>query len=78
VEGLSTLSPRRLSALLSACRSVKVKRLALWFADRHGHAWARRLDRAAVDLGTGNRVLDPGGRLDRTYHITVPREMEPA
>jgi hypothetical protein len=78
VEGLATLSPKRLSALLTACRSVKVKRLALWFADRHGHAWARRLDRATIDLGAGNRVLEPGGRLDRTYHITVPREMEAA
>ena len=76
MEGLTTLSPRRLSALLAACRSVKVKRLALWFADRHGHAWAKPLDRTRVDLGVGNRVLEPGGRLDRTYQITVPREME--
>jgi hypothetical protein len=76
MEGLTTLSPRRLSALLVACRSVKVKRLALWFADRHGHAWAKPLDRTRVDLGVGNRVLEPGGRLDRTYQITVPREME--
>jgi len=75
VEGLTNLSPRRLSALLTACRSVKVKRLALWFADRHDMAWAKRLDRAAIDLGQGNRVLAPGGRLDRTYRITVPREM---
>ncbi|MGC1304044.1 MAG: type IV toxin-antitoxin system AbiEi family antitoxin domain-containing protein [Caulobacteraceae bacterium] len=78
VEGLTTLSPRRLTDLLAACRSVKVKRLALWFADRHALAWAKRLDRDRVDLGQGNRVLVPGGRLDRTYKITVPREMEPA
>ena len=77
-EGLSTLSPRRLSALLADCRSVKVKRLALWLADRHAHAWAKRLDRDRIDLGSGNRVLEPGGRLDRTYKITVPRDMEAA
>jgi len=76
VESLSTLSPRRLSALLADCKSVKVKRLALWFADRQGHAWAKRLDRDGIDLGVGNRVLEPSGRLDRTYRITVPREME--
>ena len=78
VEGLTTLSPRRLSALLAACRSVKVKRLALWFAERHAMAWAKRLDLAGIDLGQGNRVLVPGGRLDRTYKITVPREMVPS
>ncbi|MBB3892842.1 hypothetical protein GGQ61_003580 [Phenylobacterium haematophilum] len=75
VEGLTTLSPLRLSALLAACRSVKVKRLALWFADRHDMAWAKRLDRGRIDLGQGKRVLAPGGRLDRTYRITVPRDL---
>ena len=78
VEGLTTLSPRRLSSLLAACRSVKVKRLALWFADRHAMAWVKNLDRTGIDLGQGNRVLAPGGRLDRTYKITVPREMSPS
>lgn len=78
IEGLTTLSPRRLSTLLATCRSVKVKRLALWFADRHDMAWAKRLDRADINLGQGNRVLAPGGRLDRTYKITVPREMVPS
>lgn len=77
VEGLTTLSPRRLSDLLATCRSVKVRRLALWFGDRHAMAWAKRLDRARIDLGQGNRVLSPGGRLDPTYRITVPREMAP-
>jgi hypothetical protein len=78
VEGLTTLRPRRLTALLAVCRSVKVKRLALWFADRHRLPWATHLDRGQIDLGAGNRVLVPGGRLDRTYKITVPRDMEPA
>jgi hypothetical protein len=76
MQGLGSLSPRRLYALLADCRSVKVKRLALWFADRHAHAWAQRLERGAIDLGSGKRVLAPGGKLDATYNITVPREME--
>jgi hypothetical protein len=76
MQGLGSLSPRRLYALLADCRSVKVKRLALWFADRHAHAWAARLERGALDLGSGKRVLVPGGRLDPTYNITVPRDME--
>ena len=78
MQGLGSLSPRRLYALLADCRSVKVKRLALWFADRHAHAWAQRLERGSLDLGSGKRVLVPGGRLDPTYNITVPRDMEAA
>jgi hypothetical protein len=71
-DGLSTLNPRRLQALLSACRSVKVKRLFFFFADRHQPSWLKYLDKAAVDLGSGKRSLVKGGKLDPTYLITVP------
>lgn len=76
VEGLANLSPRKLQVQLDACRSVKVKRLFLFFADRHRHAWLSRLDRSKVDLGTGKRVLVKGGKLDPTYLITVPRDLD--
>ncbi|WP_293682855.1 type IV toxin-antitoxin system AbiEi family antitoxin domain-containing protein, partial [uncultured Phenylobacterium sp.] len=60
VEGLSGLSPRRLTKLLTDCRSVKVKRLFFFFADRHQHAWRRQFKAEAFDLGSGNRVLVKG------------------
>ena len=75
VEGLRTLSPRRLEKLLADCRSIKVKRLFFFFADRHQHAWLKRLDRSKVDLGTGKRMLVKGGRLDPMYQITVPDDL---
>lgn len=75
MEGLSDLSPRRLQTLLEACTSVKVKRLFLFFADRHRHAWRSRLDVSRIDLGSGKRVLVKGGKLDPTYHITVPSDL---
>ena len=75
-EGLTALSPRRLQPLLESCRSVKVKRLFFFFADRHHHAWLKRLDKSAVDLGSGNRKLVDGGKLDRTYQITVPEDLD--
>jgi hypothetical protein len=53
-----------------------VKRLFFFFADRHGHAWLKRLDRAPIGLGSGNRMLVRGGRLDPTYHITVPETLD--
>ena len=72
MEGLFNLRPQQMSDLLQSCRSVKTKRLFLWFAERHGHAWFPHLDLEGVDLGTGKRMLAPGGRLDRRYGITVP------
>lgn len=78
MEGLRNLSPRRLHTLLAACRSVKVKRLFLWFAERHGHAWLKKLDRKDVDLGQGKRMLVKGGRLDPKFNITVPESIDAA
>jgi hypothetical protein len=75
VEGLRTLSPKRLQMLLEACRSIKVKRLFFWFADRHRQPWLDRLDRGKIDLGTGKRMLVKGGTLDPKYHITVPSDL---
>ena len=76
MQGLSNLSPRRLQKLLAECRSVKVKRLFFYFADRHSHAWLKRLDRKGVDLGEGKRMLVRGGKLDKTYQITVPGDLD--
>jgi len=72
MEGLTGLRPRRLQKLLTDCRNVKVKRLFLFFADRHKHAWLKHLDKTKVDLGKGKRMVAKGGRLNHTYQITVP------
>ncbi|HEY4942300.1 MAG TPA: type IV toxin-antitoxin system AbiEi family antitoxin domain-containing protein [Rhizomicrobium sp.] len=75
MEGLTSLSPRRLQKLLVDCKSVKVKRLFFFFADRHEHAWLKHLKMDAIDLGKGKRMLATNGRLDKTYQITVPEEL---
>jgi len=76
VEGLHNLSPRKLQTLLTTCRSVKVKRLFLWFAERHQHAWLKKVDRTRIDLGKGKRMLVRGGKLDPQYKITVPESID--
>lgn len=76
MEGLTTLSPTRLQKLLADCRNVKVKRLFFFFADRHQHAWLKRLDRKVIDLGRGKRMLVKGGRYDAKYLITVPGDLD--
>ena len=75
-EGLVNLSPRRIENLVARCKNVKVKRLFFYFADRHKHAWLKRVSRNAVDLGKGKRLLVRGGKLDPTYHITVPENLD--
>jgi len=75
MEGLANLRPQLLGKLLRECRSVKVKRLFLWYADRHGHAWFKHLDLSAVDLGKGKRQLVPQSRFDSRYQITLPMEL---
>lgn len=76
-EGLANLRPSLLTQLLNECASVKAKRLFFFFADRHGHAWAGRLDPDQFDLGHGKRQIVKGGRLHPKYEITVPADLMP-
>ena len=72
MEGLVNLSPRRLQVLLENTRSIKVKRLFLFFAHRHQHRWLNYLQEDKIGLGAGKRKLVQNGRLDPAYQITVP------
>lgn len=76
MQGAVNFSPRRLQKLLEDCRSVKVKRLFFFFADRHQHSWLKRIDKKKIDLGKGNRMLVKGGRFDPVYQITVPEDID--
>jgi hypothetical protein len=79
LQGMTTLSPRRMEELLRKCTNVKVRRLFYWMAERNAYAWVKKLPEPraldALGLGRGNRVLAKGGRLDQKYRITVPEEM---
>jgi hypothetical protein len=76
MEGMSAFSPRRLQKLLLDCRSVKVKRLFFFFADRHQHPWMKYFKKDDIDFGKGKRVLAKGGKLDKTYQITIPEDLD--
>ena len=75
LESLTTLSPKRIDTALRLCSSVKAKRLFLWFASRHGHGWANKLNASNYNLGAGKRMVAKPGKLDKTYLITVPAWM---
>jgi len=76
MEGLTGLRPRKMQALLLDCKSIKVKRLFFFFADRQQHAWLKHLDKQAIPLGAGKRHLVKGGALDPVYQITVPHDLD--
>lgn len=72
MQNLVNLSPRRLDALLGACKHVLVKRLFFFFADRYQHAWRAKIDPQNYDLGAGKRAVVTGGKFNNVYQITVP------
>jgi len=76
MEGLITLRPDVVQELLTACTSVKVKRLFLWSAETSEHAWFSRLDPSKVDLGKGKRQIYQGGVYDQKYKMTIPAPEE--
>lgn len=76
MQSMTTLSPQRLAQQLRHCRSIKAKRLFLALAQRHQHAWLPHVSLDGVDLGSGKRALVPGGRLDPTYQITLPTDLD--
>lgn len=73
MEGLNTLRPVLVQALLEKCRSIKVKRLFLHLAEKQNHPWFKKLDTARVNLGKGKRSLIKGGHFDAKYQISVPK-----
>ncbi len=75
MQGMTSLSPNKLENLLKACKSIKAKRLFLWFSEKQGYAWFKKLDLTNVDLGAGNRVIAKSGKLDKKYLITVPEHL---
>ena len=76
MEMLSILPPKNVQRLLEECRSVKVKRLFLFMAEKARHAWFESLDLDRIDLGSGKRVIAKGGVYDKKYQITIPAELK--
>ena len=71
MEGLGSLRPAKVQELLVSCKSVKVKRLFLYFAEKVNHSWFKYLDTSKIDIGAGKRSLVKGGVLAAKYGIVV-------
>lgn len=75
MEGLTTLRPKQVQELLENCKSIKVKRLFLYFAERAGHSWFKYIDQTKIDLGSGNRSITPNGVLVPRYNLVLPKDL---
>ena len=71
---VSLLRPHLMMEALAACQSMTVRRLFFIFADRHPHGYLKLMDRDAIDLGSGSRVLVEEGKAHPEYRITAPKE----
>lgn len=76
MEGLTTLRPEIIQTLLELCNSVKVARLCLYMAEKNQFQWYERLNKEAINLGSGKRSIVKGGALNKNYQITVPDKLE--
>jgi hypothetical protein len=75
IEGLTSLRPTLVQTLLEQCKSVKVKRLFLHFAEKSGHSWFRYLDKQVINLGSGARGLVNEGAYVSKYQLVLPKEL---
>ncbi len=75
MEGLSLLQPNTVQVLLEQCKSVKVKRLFLYFAEKAGHSWFKYLNLKRINLGSGKRSIVANGVLIPKYQITLPKDL---
>ncbi|MDR3252374.1 MAG: type IV toxin-antitoxin system AbiEi family antitoxin [Tannerella sp.] len=75
MEGLSTLRPIQAQSVLEQCKSVKAKRLFLYFAEKSGHSWFKYIDSKQIDLGKGDRGLVNDGAYVAKYQLVLPKEL---
>jgi hypothetical protein len=75
MEMLNGLRPDLLQTLLEECKSIKVKRLFLYMAEKAGHSWFGNLDLTKIDLGRGKRAIVKNGVYVSKYQITIPRDL---
>jgi hypothetical protein len=56
---------------LENCSSIKVKRIFLYLAETQKHGWYDFIDQKNIGLGSGKRVINPSGKLDKKYSIVI-------
>ena len=76
MESMNNVRPGVVQDLLENCKSIKVKRLFLYLAEKANHDWFKKLEIEKIDLGNGKRSIIKNGVYNSKYKITVPNELE--
>lgn len=77
VEMLYSIRMNLMQHLLEQCRSVKVKRVFLYVAEKTNMRDFSKLDLTKIDLGKGKRqVVTYKAKLNKKYQITVSRDYD--
>jgi hypothetical protein len=72
-ESLRTLRYDVLQKVLEQCKSVKVKRVFLFLAEKTNLPSFNKLKLKKIDVGSGKRVIVKDGEFNKRYQITVDR-----
>jgi hypothetical protein len=75
MEMLTNLRLELVQKLLEKCKSIKVKRLFLYMAEKAQHQWFNGIDFSKIDLGKGKRAIVKNGVFNSKYQITIPKEL---
>lgn len=73
METVQSVRVHLVQEMLEKCRSVKVKRLFLCFAENAYMQWFSALDLSRVDLGSGVRKIGKKGILYPRYNLVIPK-----
>lgn len=71
METMSVLKPKLLQELLENCSNIKIKRVFLYLSDKLNYPWFKKLDISKIDLGSGKRTIEKGGKLNKKYNIII-------
>ena len=75
LEGLRLLRPVTVQKVLMNCRSIKVKRLFLYMADKANLPVFKKLKLKTIHLGNGDRSIVKNGTYNSKYKISLPKEL---
>ncbi len=76
MESMNNVRPSVVQDLLENCKSIKVKRLFLYLAEKVNHEWFKKLKIEKIDLGSGKRSIVRNGVYNSKYKITVLSVLE--
>src|SRR3990167_5504986 len=74
MELLDRLRGDVIQKLLESCTSIKVKRLFLYFSEKHHLSCFSELKLNLINIGSGNRMIGTGGHYNKKWMLSLPEK----